>query len=128
MGSMIKTPMTRDEALKILNIEDEEQEEPEHEAKQIMERFETIFEKNLPEKGGSFYIQSKVYFAKEFLMQDYPLELNKSQYNPGAEAEEKNEEAAAEGEKKEETKEDKSGESKEAPKSEDKKQWALIIV
>ena len=76
MGSMIKTPMTRDEALKILNIEHEEDEEPE--AKAIMERFETIFEKNLPEKGGSFYIQSKVYFAKEFLMQDYPVQLNMS--------------------------------------------------
>ena len=42
-----------------------------------------MFEKNNPEKGGSFYIQSKVYFAKEFLMQDFPPELNKSQYNPG---------------------------------------------
>lgn len=51
---MIKTPMTRDEALKILNIDDDEEEEPE--PKHIMDRFETIFEKNLPEKGGSFYI------------------------------------------------------------------------
>jgi len=41
-----------------------------------MERFEVMFEKNLPEKGGSFYLQSKIYFAKEFLMQDFPLELN----------------------------------------------------
>ena len=49
-----------------------------------MKRFDTLFEKNLPEKGGSFYIQSKVYFAKEFLMQDFPVELNSSKYNPGA--------------------------------------------
>ncbi len=48
-----------------------------------MNRFETLFEKNLPEKGGSFYIQSKIYFAKEFLMQDYDIEHNKSKYNPG---------------------------------------------
>jgi hypothetical protein len=38
-----------------------------------MERFDTLFEKNMPEKAGSFYIQSKVFFAKEFLMQDYPI-------------------------------------------------------
>jgi import inner membrane translocase subunit TIM16 len=66
MGSMIKTPMTREEALQILNIEVKE-EIPE-DSEKVMERFETLFEKNLPEKGGSFYIQSKVYFAKEFLM------------------------------------------------------------
>ena len=59
MGSMIKTPMTRDEALKILNIDSEESDEGElvdPEAKQIMDRFETLFEKNQPERGGSFYI------------------------------------------------------------------------
>ena len=49
-----------------------------------MERFDTLFEKNLPEKGGSFYIQSKVYYAKEFLMQDYATDLNQSPHNPGA--------------------------------------------
>jgi hypothetical protein len=25
-----------------------------------------------------------VYFAKEFLMQDFPVELNQSKFNPGA--------------------------------------------
>lgn len=49
----------------------------------------------MPEKGGSFYIQSKVYFAKEFIMQDFPPELNMSKYNP-------NESDAAEGKAKEE--------------------------
>lgn len=55
MGSMIKTPMTRDEAVQILDLKvegDQAKAEPE----QIMQRFETLFEKNLPEKGGSFYI------------------------------------------------------------------------
>lgn len=75
MGSMIKTPMTREEAIQILNIE-MTVDKPVPEPEKVMERFETLFEKNLPEKGGSFYIQSKVYFAKEFLMQDFPLELN----------------------------------------------------
>jgi hypothetical protein len=41
-----------------------------------------MFKKNMPEKGGSFYLQSKIYFAKEHLMQDFPPELNKSEYNP----------------------------------------------
>jgi len=71
MGSMIKTPMTREEALQILNIEAKEPEagaKPNAEAEKVMERFETLYEKNQPEHNGSFYIQSKVYFAKEFLM------------------------------------------------------------
>lgn len=44
-----------------------------------MERFDTLFEKNAAEKGGSFYIRSKIFFAKEHLMQDWPPELNVSQ-------------------------------------------------
>ena len=48
-----------------------------------------MFEKNNPDKGGSFYIQSKIYFAKEHLMQDFPPELNKSQFNPNPETAEK---------------------------------------
>ena len=44
-----------------------------------MERFDILFEKNAAEKGGSFYIRSKIFFAKEHLMQDWPPELNVSQ-------------------------------------------------
>lgn len=80
---MIKTPMTREEALQILNI-DLKEEEAKGDPQKVMERFDALFEKNLPERGGSFYIQSKVYFAKEFLMQDFPIELNDSKFNPGA--------------------------------------------
>ena len=65
-------------------------------SKQHVQRFEKIFEKNNPEKGGSFYLQSKVYFAKEHLMQDFPPEFNKSQYNPNPETAEKQEEAPKE--------------------------------
>ena len=50
-----------------------------------MERFETLFEKNLPERGGSFYMQSKIYNAKQHLMMDFPDELNMSKFNPGQE-------------------------------------------
>eukprot|EP00350_Pseudokeronopsis_sp_OXSARD2_P000502 CAMPEP_0170565326 /NCGR_PEP_ID=MMETSP0211-20121228/78206_1 /TAXON_ID=311385 /ORGANISM="Pseudokeronopsis sp., Strain OXSARD2" /LENGTH=77 /DNA_ID=CAMNT_0010885997 /DNA_START=108 /DNA_END=341 /DNA_ORIENTATION=+ len=70
--------MTREEACKILNIE----EEAEFDHVEIMQRFETLFEKNNVNKGGSFYLQSKVYFAKEYLMLDYAAELNKSKFNP----------------------------------------------
>ena len=74
MGALIKTPMTRTEACQILNIEEidsangeEAQNEPiDH--KLIMERFDILFEKNSAEKGGSFYIRSKIFFAKEHLM------------------------------------------------------------
>jgi hypothetical protein len=71
--------MNREEACGILNIEEAEELDPEH----VMERFNTLMEKNqITEKGGSFYIQSKVYFAKEHLMMDFEKELNESPYNP----------------------------------------------
>ena len=38
------------------------------------------------EKGGSFYVQSKIYFAKEHLMSEFPADLNKSKFNPVPEA------------------------------------------
>ena len=58
------------------------EEEKELDSAKVMERFETLFEKNNTEKGGSFYIQSKIYFAKEHLMIDFPPELNSSKFNP----------------------------------------------
>ena len=55
-----------------------------------LQRFETLFEKNAVDNGGSFYIRSKIFFAKEHLMQDWPAELNVSKFD--------NEGGAAEGE------------------------------
>ena len=72
--------MTRDEALKILAIEADIEEEVD--PKEVMERFDFLFEKNQTEKGGSFYIQSKIYFAKQHLMSDFSADLNVSQWNP----------------------------------------------
>ena len=43
-----------------------------------MERFDKLFEKNSIEHSGSFYVRSKIFFAKEHLMQDWPAELNVS--------------------------------------------------
>ena len=55
-------PMTRDESLKILGIEADIEDDVD--PKNVMERFDFLFEKNSSDRGGSFYIQSKIYFAK----------------------------------------------------------------
>ena len=67
--------MTRSEAMLILQLAEEETKEGEDgfqeetlDPKEIMERFDTLIEKNQIEKGGSFYVQSKIYWAKEHLM------------------------------------------------------------
>ena len=80
MGSMIKTPMTRTEACQILNIEDANPDEPVNHI-DVIERFEVLFEKNSAENQGSFYMRSKIYFAKEHLMQDWPSELNVTKFD-----------------------------------------------
>jgi mitochondrial import inner membrane translocase subunit TIM16 len=56
-------PMTKEEAILILGLNEEKQPTKEF----IMEKYNRLFKANDPEKGGSFYIQSKVYRAKEFL-------------------------------------------------------------
>ena len=111
-NNLISSPMTKEEALKIINLKENEV-TPEN----IMEKFEKYFEANDPMKGGSFYIQNKVYYAKEFLMEKYPKELNKSRFNPdgsgqGPAASEKKQEDSKES-KQEQDKENK--ESKEDP-------------
>jgi hypothetical protein len=98
--------MTKDEALKILNLK-----EPETTPENIMQKFEKYFESNDPMKGGSFYIQNKVYYAKEFLMEKFPKELNTSRFNPDATGKEQ---------KTEDKKDDKEQQDKSAaPASED---------
>jgi import inner membrane translocase subunit TIM16 len=77
-NNLISNPMTKDEALKILNLK-----EADLKPEEIMTQFEKYFQANDPTKGGSFYIQNKIFYAKEFLMDNFPKELNKSQYNPG---------------------------------------------
>jgi import inner membrane translocase subunit TIM16 len=75
--NLLNTPMTKNEALKILNIKEDQMK-----ADQIMQQFDKYMEANDPEKGGSFYIQNKVYYAKEFLMEEFDPELNVSKHNP----------------------------------------------
>ena len=51
--------MTVEEAMRILNVEDI------HDAEKLQASFERLFEMNEKTKGGSFYLQSKVFRAKE---------------------------------------------------------------
>jgi import inner membrane translocase subunit TIM16 len=56
--------MTLDEACKILNVKPPQGgklEKPE----EVFERFKKLFDANDPQKGGSFYLQSKVLRARE---------------------------------------------------------------
>lgn len=55
--------ITLDESSKILNIENDKDMTPE----KINERFKYLFDVNDAEKGGSFYLQSKIYRAAERL-------------------------------------------------------------
>ena len=107
--------MTREEAILILGIPEEEQSRVDDEGNRIegldpeliMERFDTLIEKNQLEKGGSFYIQSKVYWAKQQLMMDHPEELNQSVWNPenaGKKAMDKEEEVPESNDKKDDKK------------------------
>lgn len=56
----IQTELSLDEAMKILNVEDID-------PVKIENNYKHLFEANGKDKGGSFYIQSKVYRAKERL-------------------------------------------------------------
>eukprot|EP01038_Epipyxis_sp_PR26KG_P006258 gene6258-8619_t len=68
-STTLKHKMLSDEALKILNIEKQSLTK-----KLLDEKFKRAFELNDPSKGGSFYLQSKIYRSKEVL--DYELENN----------------------------------------------------
>ena len=58
---MTKDAMTRAQALEILNVDESATKE------EIQSNYEKYFAANDPAKGGSFYLQSKIYRAKEFL-------------------------------------------------------------
>lgn len=55
--------LTLDEACKILNVKPPQNGEANLE--QVMERFKKLFDLNDPQKGGSFYLQSKFLRARE---------------------------------------------------------------
>ncbi|KAL6718521.1 mitochondrial import inner membrane translocase subunit TIM16 [Lecanora helva] len=55
--------LTLDEACKILNVRPPRGGETDIE--NVVQRFKTLFDKNDPTKGGSFYLQSKILRARE---------------------------------------------------------------
>ncbi|EED15163.1 cochaperone Pam16 [Talaromyces stipitatus ATCC 10500] len=55
--------LTLDEACKILNVKPPQAGETQLET--VMERFKKLFDLNDPQKGGSFYLQSKILRARE---------------------------------------------------------------
>ena len=73
--------MTRTEACQILNIEEVGDGTEPVDYNVVLERFEVLFEKNSTANAGSFYLRSKIFFAKEHLMQDWPEELNVSKFD-----------------------------------------------
>ncbi len=78
MQNLISTPMTKSEALKILDLTNTK----ELTSVDIINKYDKLIELNKPEKGGSFYIQNKIYYAKEFLIQELPKDDNISEQNP----------------------------------------------
>ncbi|PYI29121.1 protein transporter [Aspergillus indologenus CBS 114.80] len=65
VGGGAASGLTLDEACKILNVKPPQGGEANLE--QVMERFKKLFDMNDPQKGGSFYLQSKILRARERL-------------------------------------------------------------
>ncbi|KAI1211237.1 Pam16-domain-containing protein [Annulohypoxylon truncatum] len=59
----LSSGMTLDEACRILNVKPPQGGKADME--EVMSRFKKLFDQNDPEKGGSFYLQSKILRARE---------------------------------------------------------------
>lgn len=64
-GASLGAGMTLEEACKILNVKPPKGGQAN--AEEVIERYKRLFDANDPQKGGSFYLQSKVVRAKERL-------------------------------------------------------------
>jgi len=69
----IRLGITLEEARQILNVQ------PESTQEEVLMAYETLFHLNDKTKGGSFYLQSKIYRAKERLDEEYKLQLELDQ-------------------------------------------------
>uniref|UniRef100_A0A7R9U2F3 Mitochondrial import inner membrane translocase subunit TIM16 n=1 Tax=Pinguiococcus pyrenoidosus TaxID=172671 RepID=A0A7R9U2F3_9STRA len=76
-GAIRRLKMQESEALGILNLK-----KPEVNAHAIQERFQHLYDVNDPSKGGSFYLQSKVFRAKEVL--EYQMRNARNKAGGGA--------------------------------------------
>lgn len=63
----LSSGMTLDEACRILNVKPPKEGPGGATAEEVAERFKRLFDANNPEKGGSFYLQSKILRARERL-------------------------------------------------------------
>mmetsp|Transcript_15594 Transcript_15594/g.24249 ORF Transcript_15594/g.24249 Transcript_15594/m.24249 type:complete len:125 (-) Transcript_15594:267-641(-) len=63
-AAVSKSKISLDEALMIMNLKDSGSKVT---AEAVQKQYDRYFEANAVEKGGSFYLQSKVYRAKEML-------------------------------------------------------------
>ena len=81
-----KTGLTLEEALKILNVDKPDQTDS------IERNYKYLMEANDRKKGGSFYLQSKVFRAKERL--DEEIKSSKSEPSSKSESSEKDSTAA----------------------------------
>jgi len=72
-----KSRMAKDEALMVMNLTEQEAT-----VEAIQLQYDRYFTANAVENGGSFYVQSKVYRAKE-LLDDYVKEKNAEQMKNG---------------------------------------------
>lgn len=70
--------MALEEAIQVLNFPKEELNPLG--AQKILEKYDKMYKANDPENGGSFYLQSKVYRAKESI--DFELEEMLKKNNP----------------------------------------------
>ncbi|KAI1846185.1 hypothetical protein JX265_010562 [Neoarthrinium moseri] len=68
--------MTMDEACKILNVKPPQGGKTNMD--EVMERFKKLFDANDPQKGGSFYLQSKVLRARERIEAEVKPALEKA--------------------------------------------------
>mmetsp|Transcript_45025 Transcript_45025/g.66858 ORF Transcript_45025/g.66858 Transcript_45025/m.66858 type:complete len:131 (+) Transcript_45025:147-539(+) len=81
--TMIRKTISKEEALQILNIElpaSKSIPDP----KEIQKQYDRYFEANSVEKGGSFYLQSKIVRAKEML-DEYVKEAHAQQTKQSSE-------------------------------------------
>lgn len=62
-NTLSSSGLTLDEACKILNVSPPKGGKANMD--QVMERFKRLFDLNDPQKGGSFYLQSKILRARE---------------------------------------------------------------
>ena len=96
-----KARISKDEALMVLNLS-----EGEATAEAIQKQYDRYFEANKVEKGGSFYLQSKIYRAKE-LLDEYVKEKNAEQMKEGRKEEDGSGQEAGRGQDEQEQKSDK---------------------